>query len=104
METKSIRKGCEGTFKKWLQGCIQWSKLIACMFSHYSSQLFGFPRQKYGSGFPFPPPWDLPDPEMEPVFLSASPALAGRFFTTQSSGRASPMMLMRKDCLLTNKK
>ena len=26
----------------------------------------GFPRQEYWSGLPFPPPGDLPDPEMEP--------------------------------------
>ena len=30
----------------------------------------GFPRQEYWSGFPFPSPGDLPDPEIEP----ASPA------------------------------
>ena len=37
----------------------------------------GFPSQEYWSGLPFPPPEDLPDPGIE-----ASPALAGRFFTT----------------------
>ena len=26
----------------------------------------GFPRQKYWSGLPFPPPGDLPDPGIEP--------------------------------------
>ena len=26
----------------------------------------GFPRQKYCSGLPFPPPRDLPDPGIEP--------------------------------------
>ena len=26
----------------------------------------GFSRQEYWSGLPFPPPGDLPDPEMEP--------------------------------------
>ena len=31
------------------------------------------------TGVPFPPPGDLPDPRIEP----ASPALAGRFFTTE---------------------
>ena len=41
----------------------------------------GFSRQEYWSGLPFPPPGDLPDPGIEPVFLT-SPALAGRFFTT----------------------
>ena len=36
----------------------------------------GCPRQEYWSGFPFPSPGDLPDPEIEPV----SPALADVFF------------------------
>ena len=26
----------------------------------------GFPRQEYWSGLPFPPPGDLPDPEIKP--------------------------------------
>ena len=39
----------------------------------------GFARQEYWSGLPFPPPEDLPDPEIQP----ASPALAGGFFTTE---------------------
>ena len=41
----------------------------------------GFPRQAYWSGLPFPPPGDLPDPEIEPACL-AFPALAGGFFTS----------------------
>ena len=41
----------------------------------------GFSRQEYWSGFPCPPPGDLPDPGMEPASLM-SPALAGGFFTT----------------------
>ena len=45
--------------------------------------LMGFPRQKYWSGLAFPSPGDLPDPGTEPE----SPALAGRFFTTESSGK-----------------
>jgi len=40
-----------------------------------------FSRQEYWSGLPFPTPGDLPDPRIEPVYL-ASPAMAGRFFTT----------------------
>ena len=39
----------------------------------------GFLRQEYWSGLPFPSPGDLPNPEMELI----SPALAGRFFTTE---------------------
>ena len=36
---------------------------------------------------PFPTPRDLPDPGMEPSSL-ASPALAGRFFTTSANWEA----------------
>ena len=43
----------------------------------------GFYRQDYWSGLPFPSPGDLPNPGIEPT-LSASPALAGRFFTAES--------------------
>ena len=45
-----------------------------------------FSRQKYWSGLPFSPPEDLPDPGIEPTSL-ASPALAGRFFTTVPPGK-----------------
>ena len=40
----------------------------------------GFSRQEYWSGLLFPLPEDLPNPGIE----LASPALAGRFFTTSS--------------------
>ena len=36
----------------------------------------GFSRQEYWSGLPFPPPEDLPNPEMKPV----SPALQADSF------------------------
>ena len=39
-----------------------------------------FPRQEYWSGFPFPSPGDLSSPRIEPT----SPALAGRFLTTNA--------------------
>ena len=45
----------------------------------------GFCRQEYWSGLPFPSPGDLPDSGIEP----ASPALAGRFFTAEPSGKPS---------------
>ena len=47
----------------------------------------GLCRQEYWSGFPCPPPGDLPDPGIEPVSLM-SPALAGRFFTTSATWEA----------------
>ena len=46
----------------------------------------GFSSQEYWSGLLFPPPGDLPDPGLEPVSL-VSPALAGRFFTTEPPGK-----------------
>ena len=47
--------------------------------SHEVSLSMGFHRQQYWSRLPFPPPRVLPDPGIEPV----SPALVGRFFTTE---------------------
>ena len=47
----------------------------------------GIFQQEYWSRLPFPPPKDLPDPEMEPVSL-ASPALASGFFTTSATWEA----------------
>ena len=47
----------------------------------------GFSRQEYWSGFPRPPPGDLPDPGIEPASLTSS-ALAGMFFTTSATWEA----------------
>ena len=44
----------------------------------------GFSRLEYCGGLPCPPPGDLPDPGIEPAFLT-SPALAGGFFTTSTT-------------------
>ena len=49
------------------------------------SNSVGFSRQEYWSGFPFPPPEGLPNPGTEPMSV-VSPALAGRFSTTRSTG------------------
>ena len=45
-----------------------------------------FSRQEYWSGLPFPSLGDFPNPGIKPVSL-ACPALAGRFFTTESPGK-----------------
>ena len=39
--------------------------------AHQAPLSLGFSRQEYWSGLPFPSPWDLPDPGIEP----RSPAL-----------------------------
>ena len=46
-----------------------------------------FSRQESWSGLPLPPPWDLPDPGMEPTSLTC-PALVGRLFTTSTTWEA----------------
>ena len=43
----------------------------------------GFPRKESWTGFPFPSPVDLTNPGIEPP----SPALAGRFVTTDTPGK-----------------
>ena len=50
----------------------------------------GFSRQEHWSGLPFPLPGDVPDPGTEP----ASPALAGRLFTTEPPGSWYPCIFV----------
>ena len=53
-------------------------------FETYQALLsMGFSRQEYSSGLLFPPPGDLPNPWIK----TASPALAGRFFTSEPPGQ-----------------
>ena len=56
---------------------------IPWMVARQAPWSMGFPRQEYWSGLSFPSPEDLPDPGTEP----RSPALAGRFFTTEPPGK-----------------
>ena len=51
----------------------------------------GFSRQEHWSGFPCPPPGDLPDPGIKPSSLT-SPALAGGFFTSSATWEALPYL------------
>ena len=51
--------------------------------AHQAPLSTGFLRQEYWSGLPLPSPGDLPYPGIEP----RSPALAGRFFTTEPQRR-----------------
>ena len=52
------------------------------------SSVHGFSREEYWSRWPFLSLGDLPDPGIEPTTL-VSPALAGRFFTTEPPGKPS---------------
>ena len=56
----------------------------------------GFSRQQYWIGLPFPPPGDLPDPEIKLESLT-SPELASEFFTTSTTwGKSLKWMEMGK--------
>ena len=44
----------------------------------------GFSRQEYWSGLPFPSPWELPDPGIEP----RSPALEADALTPEPPGKS----------------
>ena len=75
--------------------CLQFLTVCKCVLSrvqlfvttwtvaHQAPLSLKFPRQAYWNRLPFPTPWDLPDAGIKPMSL-ASPALAGRFFTTAS--------------------
>ena len=56
--------------------------------AHQAPLSMGFSRQEYWSGLPFPSSGDLHDPGIKPKSLT-SPALAGRFFTTEPPGKLS---------------
>ena len=101
-----------GFFTVWTTREAQeyWSVCVCvCVWNHFSHvQLFttlwtivcqaplsmGFSRQEYWSGFPFSSPGDLPNPGIEPSFLT-SPALVGVSFTTLAppghQGSPSPL-------------
>ena len=59
---------------------------ILLTIASQASLSMGFSRQEYWTGLPFPPPGDLPHPGIKPT-SPVSPALAGRFFTTESPGK-----------------
>ena len=59
----------------------------------------GFPRREHWSGLPFRSPGHLPNPGIEHK-SSASPALADRFFTTESPGKPGRSPLhQNQDCV-----
>ena len=67
--------------------CVSCSVMSNCLWPvDYTSQVslfMGFSRQEYWSGLPFPPPGDLPDPEMEP----RSPTLQADSLLSEPPGK-----------------
>ena len=60
--------------------------------AHQAPLSMGFSRQEYWSGLACPPPGDLPDPGIKPTSLP-SPALAGSFFTTNTTWEARSLRM-----------
>ena len=76
---RTYRRACS-VAKSYPTLCDPWT------VAHQAPLSMGFPRQEYRSGLPFPFPEDLPNPRIKPSSLASS-ALAGRFFTTELSGK-----------------
>ena len=57
-----------------------------------------FSRKQYWSRSPFPSPGDLPNSGITPACLS-SPALSGRFFTTEPSSKVKSESEVAQSCL-----
>ena len=55
--------------------------------AHQAPLSMGVSRQEHWSGLPWPPPEDLPDPEVEPTSFM-SPELTGGFLTTNATWEA----------------
>ena len=67
--------------------CFSRVQLFAIPWTVPHPLTLGFSGQEYWSGLPFPPPGDLPDEGLEPK----SPALTGRFFTTEPPGKPTSL-------------
>ena len=63
-----------------------WFHVTPWTIAHQAPLSMGLSKQEYWNVLPFPPAEDLPESEMEPV-SPASPALAGRFTTTEPTGK-----------------
>ena len=66
--------------------------------AHWTSLSVGFSRQEYWSGLPFLFPGDLPDPGIKPM-SPVSPAMAGRYFTTEPPGKPLHCLRLVFSCL-----
>ena len=87
----------------WAHACVLSVWLFAAPWtvSLPGSSVHGISRQEYWNGLPFPSPGDLPNTGIDPA-SPETPALAGRFFTTEPLGML-PNILQCTGQLLTTK-
>ena len=80
---------CKSSVRSWMLSCFSRVQLFANLWTIalQAPLSMGFSRQEYCSGFPCPPPGDLPNPGIELASLP-SPAWAGSFFTTSATWEA----------------
>ena len=69
--------------------------------AHQAPPSTGFSRQEHWSGLPCSCPGDLPNPRIEHASLM-SPALAGMFFTTVTTGNPSRQNSVPQTCPHSN--
>ena len=67
--------------------------------AHHAPLFMEFLMQEYWRGLPFPSSGHFPNPGIEPV-SPAPPALAGRFFTTESPGNPIPKTEQAKNTIV----
>ena len=81
--TRQLANSCASGHTQQVLSHFSHIQLFATLWTvtHQDSPSMEFSRQEYWSGFPCPPPEDLPDPGIEPPSLR-SLALVGGFFTT----------------------
>ena len=92
---RAVLSLCKGA---QLFSCV-WLIVTPWTVTHQASLSMKFFRQEHWSGLPFPSPGDLPNTGIKPM-SSASPELAGGFFTTESPGnpmQSSPLPCSRID-------
>ena len=75
---------------------------ILWTIAHQAPLSMGFSRQEYWSGLQCPPPGDLPNPGFEPMSVMF-PALAGEFFTTNTTWEAPSSHTSPHHSLSSNK-
>ena len=91
-------------FLKWglwacMLNCFSCIWLFATLWTvaHQAPLSMGFYRQEYWSGLPCPPPGDLSNPGIEPLFLM-SLALAGKLFIASTTWEAKLSGLIIQLC------